>query len=199
MAMFVALLFSAAIAALAHEPRLPAVRQLGGTIARRIACAPRLPEPCKRNPLVEAYGTPLAKLVRFMASIPAAAVNSGPDSVPVDFRRCRRPSCATGGPDGARLTTAFRRRTLFVSISDRRRAGAGVEITYWAYRPGMGWSRLVRHGDRAAVAAAGGLRLSRLDDPVLVPLETLPGRDHYEFPAAEEPPWRWQLKSRYPG
>jgi hypothetical protein len=36
-------------------------------------------------------------------------------------------------------------------------------------------------------------------NPVLVPLETLYGRDHYDFPPAEEPPWRWKVESVYPG
>ena len=34
---------------------------------------------------------------------------------------------------------------------------------------------------------------------MLVPLETLPGRDQYEFPADERPPWQWKIQSRYPG
>ena len=34
---------------------------------------------------------------------------------------------------------------------------------------------------------------------MLVPLETLPGRDQYDFPAGEEPPWQWRIRSRYPG
>jgi len=32
-----------------------------------------------------------------------------------------------------------------------------------------------------------------------VPLETLPGRNHYDFPASEEPPWRWQVPGVYGG
>ena len=34
---------------------------------------------------------------------------------------------------------------------------------------------------------------------MLVPLETLPGRDHYEFPADERPPWQWNVRGVYPG
>jgi hypothetical protein len=45
------------------------------------------------------------------------------------------------------------------------------------------------------VAAASSLRLDLEDDPALIPLETLPGRDHYGFPAAEELPWRWRVRS----
>ena len=37
------------------------------------------------------------------------------------------------------------------------------------------------------------------DDPALVPLETLPGRDHYLLPRGEEPPWRWSIVSRPSG
>jgi len=37
------------------------------------------------------------------------------------------------------------------------------------------------------------------DDPALVPLETLPGRNHYEFPSTERPPWQWRIGGRYPG
>jgi hypothetical protein len=47
----------------------------------------------------------------------------------------------------------------------------------------------------AEIDAAADLRLSLEDDPVLVPPETLPGRDHYRFPPGEEPPWRWSIGS----
>ena len=48
----------------------------------------------------------------------------------------------------------------------------------------------------AEIAAASSIRLNLEDDPALVPLETLPGRDHYLFPPGEEPPWRWSIVSR---
>ena len=34
---------------------------------------------------------------------------------------------------------------------------------------------------------------------MLVPLETLPGRDQYEFPSGERAPWQWKVEGRYPG
>ena len=34
--------------------------------------------------------------------------------------------------------------------------------------------------------------------PALVPLETLDGRNQYEFAPGEEPPWRWRVESVYP-
>ena len=49
----------------------------------------------------------------------------------------------------------------------------------------------MRSAGAAQIAAAQSIRLRLDDDPALVPLETLPGRDHYLFPPGEKPPWRW--------
>ncbi len=57
----------------------------------------------------------------------------------------------------------------------------------------------MRRATQADVEAADEIRVLLKDDPVLVPLETLPGRDHYDFPAAELPPWQWRVQGRYPG
>lgn len=198
----VALLLLAAIAALASGGEIDPRNALGGTIARRLACAPRLPGPCRRHPLVPAYGRPLARLVRALAPAPAARLGpSGLPLVPVDFRRCRRESCAVPRPGaaGAHLTVSGRRTTAFIQIDDRRRSLGWVEVTYWLYRPGMGWEDVVRRANQAEVEAASHVRVLLKDDPALVPLETLPGRDHYEFPAGEVPPWQWQVDGRYPG
>jgi hypothetical protein len=183
-----------AIAALVASPPRRADRELGEMLARRIACSPRYPVPCGRNPLALAYGFPLGKLVRSLA--PAAATRGG--ELPVDFRYCRQPSCARPGTDPG-LTASRRRVTEFTSIEDERRGGGPVRITYWLYRPGLGWERIARTAGAAEIAAASRIRLSLDDDPALVPLETLPGRDHYLFPPGEEPPWRWSIVSRPSG
>jgi hypothetical protein len=81
-------------------------------------------------------------------------------------------------------------------VQDARRAGGQVRVTYWLYRPGLGWERIVRTAGAAEIAAASRIRLNLDDDPALVPLETLPGRDHYDFPPGEQPPWRWHVPSR---
>ena len=52
----IALLLLALIAALASSGEIDPRHALGGTIARRIACAPRLPDACRHHPLVPAYG-----------------------------------------------------------------------------------------------------------------------------------------------
>jgi hypothetical protein len=197
----IALLLLAGVAAIAAG-RLDGARDVGAAIGRRIACAPRLPDACRHHPLVPAYGWPLARLVRALAPEPLPRPGpSGRPLVPVDFRRCRRESCAVPlpGPAGRHLTVSGRRTTAFTQIVDRRRSEGFVEVLYWLYRPGLGWERVLRRAAAADVAAASEVRVLVRDDPALVPLETLPGRNHYEFPAGEEPPWRWQVPGVYPG
>jgi hypothetical protein len=198
----IALLLLAAIAAVAASGEIDPSRGPAGTIARRLACAPRLPGTCRHHPLVPAYGWPLARLARALAPAPAARPGpSGLPLVPVDFRRCRRESCAVPLPGvaGSHLTASGRRTTAFTQIDDRRRSLGWVELTYWLYRPGLGWERVTRRAGPVEIAAASRVRVLLKDDPALVPLETLPGRDHYEFPPGEQPPWRWHVKGRYPG
>jgi hypothetical protein len=194
----IALLLLVAIAAIAADGEVDPHHVLGGTIARRLACAPRPPEPCRHHPLVPAYGWPLARLARALAPAPVAL--PGPSGLPlvaVDFRRCRRQSCAVVA--GPHLTASGRRSTVFTAIDDRRRTRGWVELTYWLYRPGLGWESIVRRAGQAQIEAASHVRVLLKDDPALVPLETLPGRDHYDFPPGEQPPWQWRLQSRYPG
>jgi hypothetical protein len=198
----VACLLLATVAAVAARPPGDAGRELGSAIARRIACAPRLPDACRHHPLVPGYGWPLARLVRALA--PAPVARTGPSQlplVPVDFRYCRRASCAVplAGAAGLHLTRSGRRTTAFTAIDDRRRAEGFVEIAYWLYRPTLGWELISRRATQSDVDAAADVRVLERDDPALVPLETLPGRNHYAFPASERPPWQWQVEGRYPG
>lgn len=198
LAALIALLLIAAVAAVAAGGEVDAGRGLAGAIGRRLACAPRLPDACRHHPLVPAYGWPLARLARALAPAPLARPGpAGAPLVPVDFRRCRRASCAVAA--GPHLTAAGRRTTAFTELRDRRRSAGWVEVVYWLYRPTLGWERVTRRAGRAEIEAAAGVRVLLRDDPALVPLETLPGRDHYEFPPAERPPWQWRVRGRYPG
>jgi hypothetical protein len=190
----VAVLVVAGIAALVASPPTRGERELGEMLARRIACSGRYPVPCGRNPLALAYGFPIGKLVRSLARPPRAREAE----LPVDFRYCRAASCARPGRDPG-LTSSGRRVTEFTSVEDLRTAGGPVRVTYWLYRPGLPWQRILRTAWAPQIAAVSGLRLSLEDDPALVPLETLPGRDHYHFPPREEPPWRWSIVSRPSG
>jgi Flp pilus assembly pilin Flp len=193
-----ALLLLAAISAIVAGGEVDAGRGLGAAIGKRLACGPRLPSACSHHPLVPAYGWPLARAARALAPAPAARLGpSGLPLVPVDFRRCRRESCAVAA--GPHLTASHRRTTAFTEVVDRRASLGWAEFVYWLYRPSLGWERLVRRAGQAQIGAASGVRVLLGDDPALVPLETLPGRNHYEFPAAERPPWQWRIGGRYPG
>lgn len=195
----IALLIMGAIAALVAAPPTEEAQRLGSQLDRRIRCPARLPDPCWRDPLTEAYGRPLAGLVRALAPQPQpVAGTSGAPLLPVDFRYCRSQSCAAPG-DQTGLTASNRRVTAFTSVVDHRRSGGGVEVNYWLYRPGVGWDRAVRTASSADVARYASMPLLDSDNPVLVPLETLYGRDHYDFPSSEEPPWRWKVQSVYSG
>jgi hypothetical protein len=194
----VALLLIAAISAVAAGGEIDAGRSLAGAISKRIRCAPHLPDACRHHPLVPAYGWPLARLTRALAPAPAAEAGpSGLPLLPVDFRYCRRESCAVAA--GPNLTASRRRTTAFTEIVDRRRALGWVEVVYWLYRPSLGWQRIARRAGQAQVDAARGVPVLLSDDPALVPLETLAGRNHHEFPASERPPWQWRIPARYPG
>jgi hypothetical protein len=194
----VALLLVAGISAIASGGDVDAGRRLAGSIANKLKCAPRLPDACRHHPLVPAYGWPLARLARALAPAPVALPGpSGLPLMPVDFRRCRRESCAVAA--GPHLTASGRRTTAFTEVIDHRVSSGLIEVVYWLYRPTLGWDAVRQRATQADVEAAAGVEVLLRDDPALVPLETLPGRNHYEFPAAEEPPWQWRIAGRYPG
>lgn len=198
LAALVALLLIAAIAAVAAGGEVDAGRGLASAIGKRLSCGPHLPDACRHHPLVPAYGWPLARLTRALAPTPEARPGpTGLPLVPVDFRRCRQQSCAVAA--GPHLTAARRRTTAFTEILDRRRQLGWVEVAYWLYRPGLGWERIARRATQADVDAAAGTPVLIRDDPALVPLETLPGRNHYDFPPGELPPWQWHVAGVYRG
>ncbi len=198
LAALVALALLAAIAAVQAGGEVDAGRALGAAIGRRLLCGPRLPDACRHHPLVPAYGWPLARLARALAPAPAAIPGAdGLPLVPVDFRRCRRPSCAVAA--GAHVSASGRRTTAFTELRDHRREDGWVEIVYWLYRPSLGWEAVHRRATQAEVEAASGVPVLKAQDPALVPLETLPGRNHYAFGAAERPPWQWHVRGLYPG
>jgi hypothetical protein len=199
LAALIALLLVIVIALIASGgAKLEAGRELAGVIGRRIACAPHLPDACHHEAVVPAYGRPLARLARALAPAPEPLpAADGLPLVPVDFRYCRSESCAVAA--GAHLTVSNRRTTVFTQLLDHRRSDGTVELIYWEYRPTLGWRAVRRTATTADIAAAAGTEVLASQDPKLVPLETLPGHDHYDFPAAETPPWQWHVEARYPG
>lgn len=196
--LFVALVFASLSGLLLMNDDKTAGRGIGERVANRISCGPRQPDACSHHPAVTAYGWPTARLLRYLAPIPMARpAADGTPLVPVDFRYCQRPSCAvpSGRGGGLRLTTANRRTTVFTEV---RSLGEGrKEIVYWLYRPGIGWEDLHRRVGTAEIEAASGTEVLLKDSPVLVPLETLDGRNHIELPAGDTPPWQWRVTSTY--
>ena len=195
--LLVALLAAVAIAALASGDDEDG-RELGATLARKLRCAAVGPGPCWRDPLTLAYGRSLAGAVRALA--PEPRTRPGPDGsplLPVDFRRCRSTGCALPGPRPG-LTASNRRVTAFVSVADQGRGRNFVEISYWHYRPALGWDRVARLAGRGEIGRLASTPLLEAQVPALVPLETLDGRNQYEFAPGEEPPWRWRVESVYP-
>ena len=169
---------------------------LASALAFKQRCAVRYPDPCWQDPLTEAYGRALAGAIRALAPAPEARTGpEGTEVVGVDYRRCRQASCAI--PASSRLTTANRRTTAFTSVDDRRRSEGYVAVDYWIYRPTIGWERIRREIGPAEVAAHAGTPLLDSADPMLVPLETVLGRDDAKFRAGEEPPWRNRVESRW--
>jgi hypothetical protein len=88
--------------------------------------------------------------------------------------------------------------TEFVSVDDRRRSLGTVRISYWLYRPTLGWEEVVRLASSAEVDRLAPTPLLQSAVPALVALETLDGRDQFEFAPGEQPPWRWRVESVYP-
>jgi len=192
--LLVAVLCAAVAGALLSRGGEAESRELARAVAQKIRCAAHGPGPCWQDPLTEAYGRPLAGLVRALAPVPAGAGALG--LLPVDFRRCQQASCAAPG-ERPELTASNRRVTAFVAVTDERRSQGTVTIDYWFYRPTLGWERVRRRASPADVATHVMTPLLETTNPRLVPLETLAGRNHVVFPAGEEPPWRWQVESAW--
>ncbi len=199
LSLLLAALLGVVVAQLASSPPTDAARSLDSQLARRLRCAPAEPGPCWQDPLTVAYGRSLAGAIRALAPSPATVVAAdGLRVAPVDFRYCRHETCAVPSPRPG-LTASNRRMTAFTSAIDRRRSGGGVEIDYWLYRPGVGWTRVTRRLDSAELERYASRPLLESDVPTLVPLETLPGRDSFQFSLREQPPWRGLVRTVYPG
>lgn len=198
LAALVALAVGAAIAMVATRPPADGAADLARAIGQKLRCAPRLPDNCWHDPLTTAYGRELAGLVRALAPPPRALTGpAGEPLLPVDFRTCRTPGCAAPGAR-PELTASNRRVAVFVSVVDRRRSDGTVAVTYWEYRPTLGWERTALLASAADVTRHARTPLPESAHPQLVPLETLAGRNHVDFAPGEEPPWRWRVESAVP-
>lgn len=125
----VALLLAALVAVGVRVPGAPLARAL----ASRILCAAALAGGCGDRPrLIAAYGTEVGKLVR--EHMPMLAFEEGSRALPVDFRRCRAPTCADGSARGLVHRSDERLPvTAFTHVIDRREEGGPLYIQYWLY------------------------------------------------------------------
>lgn len=185
------------LAAASGREELSTDRLLGQEIIRKQRCAVRYPRPCWRDPLTAAYGRELAGAIRALAPPPRALPGGGGIAVVgVDYRRCKRASCAVPMPGReSHLTVSDRRTAAFTSVDERD--DGSTTINYWIYRPGIGWEQVSREVDTEQIDELATTRLLDDLDPQLIPLETTLGRDESRFPPGEEPPWRNQIESRW--
>lgn len=118
-------------------------RTYGGFVARHVVCAVERAArggggregACEREQaeLVAAYGARDAARVRELA--PGLVFEPGERQLPVDWRRCRRPDCASAPDDptlDAHLTGAGLRATAFTRLIRRR---GRLYVEYWLYYP----------------------------------------------------------------
>lgn len=193
--LLVALALTAAVVVAGSGLGTDSGRGIGVRIANRIACGPVGPGPCRSHPLVEAYGEDLAKAIRALGPPPAILLDpAGRRLLPVDFRYCRRASCAELDPGDPllRLTASNRRTTWFTEVTE---SANGHLVTWWGFWPGIGWRAIRRAITRTDAGDRPGVRLNLSDGPRLVPLEALDGRNHRDFTGIEVPPWQWKVRS----
>jgi hypothetical protein len=146
----VALVALLLVALLAVGVRVPGMA-LARAVASRMLCAVAMADRCGDEPaLIAAYGSDVGELVR--RHMPTILFEPGSRAMPVDFRRCRAPSCADGAVRGiVRESDAGLRASAFVHVIDCRPGGmeeseaAGAScsglraghlyIQYWLYYP----------------------------------------------------------------
>jgi hypothetical protein len=121
-----------ALGALGYVAARGASWRFGSEIFDAIVCAAG--DGCP-NALEDAYGEGLAEAVRRYA--PSIAYERRSAQLPVDFRRCREPSCSNGSdrPAGIDESETGLPVTAFTRVMDRRGSGGPLYLQYWLYFP----------------------------------------------------------------
>jgi hypothetical protein len=137
---------------------VPAVdgRSFGSFLAHSVVCSVR--GDCARadDLLARAYGGSDAALLRRFA--PNIVYEPGTDSLPVDFRRCRSPSCS-GAPDDPNLDAARSSDggVPAAAFTHLLRRGGETFLQYWFYYPDsntyLGPSAVIWNNTPAALVA----------------------------------------------
>ncbi|HLM08583.1 MAG TPA: hypothetical protein VK307_02650 [Thermoleophilaceae bacterium] len=108
-------------------------RSLGGQLAHRIVCAAKGACHDGDRALVRAYGEDGAALVR--EHVPSLVYEPGEPQLPVDWRDCRRPACASAPEDrdlDVHRSIRGARATIFTRVLRR---GGRTYVQYWFYYP----------------------------------------------------------------
>jgi len=112
-------------------------RAMGGFLAHHLMCAATRGCHDAEEAVALAYGDELARVIREQA--PNLVYEPGERELPVDWRRCRRPRCASAPDDpdldahvGAGLGGGHVRATAFTRVIRR---GGRLYLQYWLYYP----------------------------------------------------------------
>jgi hypothetical protein len=127
------LLVALAAAALSATPPVTDGRSFGGFLAHHVVCAATGSCRAAERELEHAYGEDDAARVRALA--PNLVYEQGERQLPVDWRDCRRPQCATAPDDPAldsHTSDARARATAFTHVIRR---GGRLYVQYWLYYP----------------------------------------------------------------
>jgi hypothetical protein len=127
------LLVSLALAALgAASPRIDG-RSVGGFLAHHLVCATTGSCRAAERALARAYGERDAAKLRELA--PNLVYEPGERQLPVDWRDCRRPRCATAPDDHALDTHTSDVRVRATAFTHFIRRGRRLYLQYWLYYP----------------------------------------------------------------
>jgi hypothetical protein len=127
------LLVTVALGALATAAPRPDGRAIGGFLAHHIVCASTGSCHAPERALENAYGEDVAATLRELA--PSLVYERGERQLPVDWRDCRRPACATVPDDPALDTHTSEARARATAFTHVVRRGGHLYLQYWLYYP----------------------------------------------------------------
>ena len=127
------LVVSLALGALAAvTPRVDG-RSIGGFLAHRVVCAATGGCRAAERELERAYGLEVADAVRELA--PNLVYEPGERQLPVDWRDCRRPRCASAPDDPTLDTHSSEARARATAFTHVIRRNGRLYVQYWLYYP----------------------------------------------------------------
>jgi hypothetical protein len=127
------LVVSLALGALAAVTPRADSRSIGGFLAHHVVCAATGGCHAAERALELAYGEELADTVRELA--PNLVYEPGERELPVDWRDCRQPRCASAPDDPALDTHTSPARARATAFTHVIRRGGRLYLQYWLYYP----------------------------------------------------------------